>query len=132
MATPITALSKGGHVYTIINYRGDKLPGVRWKFIGFKDGQRWGAFTSKKEWAKAVDMEPDDVPCPQVTPQYIATLHAEMLSTQEGGRILKSLQDAAKRQRMAHHEILANMDGQGTSSSGGTAIAGNVDGPDRP
>lgn len=96
MATKIEALSRGGHVYTITPYRGDKIPGARWKYIGFKDGQRWGAFVSKKEWQQAVELESDFVACPALTDQYVKALHAEMLSTWEGARLLKELQAALR------------------------------------
>lgn len=132
MATKTYALSKGGHVYTMHPYRGDKIPGCRWKYIGFKDGQRWGAFVSKKEFEAAVDREPDFIAAPEFSEHYVNVLHAEMLSTWKGGELLDNIVKACKKQKASHDkQDLENLDGKGTSQAGGTLLSGSDGGRDR-
>lgn len=100
MAHKTEALAKGGRVYTIINHHTERHDPLRWaKYIGFRDGVRWRAFRSKKEFREAVDMEPDFFPSTPVTEQYVNAMHAQFLSEYAGEQTLRELQLALAKQK---------------------------------
>lgn len=103
MAHKIEALTKGGRVYTLMSAAPDPITGRRdFKYIGLRDGWRWRAFKSKKEWAAAVDMEPDFFPLtPVVSQQQRDAMDAQFLSEYAGDRLLGELSRAIARQRRA-------------------------------
>ncbi len=82
------ALMKGGRIYTLNPYYREKYENTRWKYIGYCDGQRCGAFVSKKEFEAFVDREPD---LPPMSQSFQVVSRACMWSEFDGSSILQKI-----------------------------------------
>jgi len=124
MARKTYALAKGGHVYTVVQHHPEAWEGPRApRYIGFKDGNRWGAFRSKKEFEQAVDMEPDFLQLDKqaITDQMMWAMVEERLSTWRGNQMAEELlrSQARRRQeeRMNARKDMEDLDSQGTPAT---------------
>ena len=91
-ATRVYALMKGGRTYTVINAWNHKP----FRYIAFCDGNRCGAFRSKKAFEEFVANEPDFEQFDK-GPQIKAAKDAEMWANFEARSILQRITDNCKK-----------------------------------
>jgi hypothetical protein len=79
------ALMRSNVIYTLRPFRNPFHPKSPFKWRAFRDGSAWRLFKTRKDFERAVAIEPGP---PPVGPHADATFRAEAWSTHEGNRLL--------------------------------------------
>jgi hypothetical protein len=95
MARQCYALLHRGRIYTL-QPTNPALNADRFKWRAFCDGQPWRFFRTKKDFERAVALEPGP---PPLGPHAEAAFRAEAWSTSEGHRLLDALREAQEHRR---------------------------------